>query len=51
MRKIPFTDLRSQYDEAKPYIDKAIEEVISTSSFITGPMVDEFENTIKLVYR
>ena len=47
MRKIPFTDLRSQYDEAKPYIDKAIEEVISTSSFITGPMVDEFENTIK----
>jgi len=47
MHKIPFTDLKSQYDEAKLYIDTAIKEVITTSSFITGPMVDDFENTIK----
>ena len=47
MHKIPFTDLKSQYDEAKLYIDTAIKEVITTSSFITGPMVDHFENTIK----
>ncbi len=47
MHKIPFTDLKSQYNEAKIYIDTAIKEVITTSSFITGPMVDDFENTIK----
>jgi dTDP-4-amino-4,6-dideoxygalactose transaminase len=47
MNKILYTDLYSQYQEAKASIDSAIKEVIQTSSFITGPMVDEFENTIK----
>ena len=47
MKKIPFTDLKAQYNEAKLYIDSAIKEVIETSSFITGPIVDEFENIIK----
>ena len=47
MPSIPFTDLKSQYNEAKIYIDSAIQEVIEMSSFITGPMVDEFETVIK----
>ena len=41
--KIPFTDLYSQYQEAKSDIDDAIKNVLETSSFITGPLVDRFE--------
>mgnify|MGYP002014694392 CR=1 FL=1 len=47
MRNIPFTDLRSQYLESKNYIDNAIKEVIDTSSFLQGPIVDSFETAIK----
>jgi dTDP-4-amino-4,6-dideoxygalactose transaminase len=39
------TDLTPQYLECKPDIDAAIARVISTSSFITGPLVQEFEDT------
>ena len=41
--KIPFTDLYAQYREAKCDIDNAISNVLETSSFITGPLVDRFE--------
>ena len=41
--KIPFTDLYGQYQEAKSDIDNAIKNVLETSSFITGPLVDRFE--------
>jgi dTDP-4-amino-4,6-dideoxygalactose transaminase len=40
---IPFTDLHAQYLEAKEGIDAAIARVLDTSSYITGPMVEEFE--------
>lgn len=40
---IPFTDLKSQYLEAKEDIDAAISRVLDTASYITGPIVDEFE--------
>jgi len=40
---IPFTDLKSQYLEAKTDIDRAIARVFDTSSYITGPIVEEFE--------
>jgi dTDP-4-amino-4,6-dideoxygalactose transaminase len=40
---IPFTDLKSQYLEAKDEIDAAIAKVLDTSSYITGPFVEEFE--------
>jgi dTDP-4-amino-4,6-dideoxygalactose transaminase len=43
---IPFTDLHSQYAEAKTEIDAAIARTIATNSFITGPDVVKFENTI-----
>jgi len=40
---IPFTDLHAQYQEAKTEIDQAYERIMTTSSYITGPIVDEFE--------
>jgi dTDP-4-amino-4,6-dideoxygalactose transaminase len=43
---IPFTDLQSQYKEAKIDIDAAIAHTIATNSFITGPDVVKFETTL-----
>jgi dTDP-4-amino-4,6-dideoxygalactose transaminase len=43
---IPFTDLQSQYKEAKSSIDAAIAHTIATNSFITGPDVINFETTL-----
>jgi dTDP-4-amino-4,6-dideoxygalactose transaminase len=43
---IPFTDLKSQYIEAKAEIDLAIMDTIRRSSFITGSDVTRFEETI-----
>jgi dTDP-4-amino-4,6-dideoxygalactose transaminase len=43
---IPFTDLQSQYLEAKDVIDEAIATTIKSNSFITGPDVVRFERTI-----
>ena len=42
--KIPFVDLHSQYLTLKPEIDKAIQNVIDTTSFINGTDVKKFEN-------
>jgi len=43
---ITFTDLQSQYQDAKQEIDAAIAHCLETNSFITGPDVDEFEQTL-----
>jgi dTDP-4-amino-4,6-dideoxygalactose transaminase len=40
---VPFADLHAQYRSIKDNIDAAIHEVISTSSFIRGPYVQNFE--------
>jgi len=40
---IPFTDLHSQYIEAKTDIDQAYTRIMTSSNFITGPIVTEFE--------
>ena len=40
---IPFTDLHGQYVEAKADIDAAFQRIMDTSSFITGPIVTDFE--------
>ena len=42
--KIPYTDLQAQYQFCKTEVDEAIKYVIDTNQFITGPIVDEFEN-------
>jgi dTDP-4-amino-4,6-dideoxygalactose transaminase len=41
--RIPFVDLKAQYDSIKPEIDAAIAAVISQTAFIGGPFVKEFE--------
>lgn len=41
--KIPFVDLKSQYDSIKADIDSAIKSVIENSAFIGGQHVAEFE--------
>lgn len=41
--KIPFVDLRAQYQSIKEDIDSAIESVIVRSAYIRGPFVENFE--------
>lgn len=41
--QIPFVDLKPQYQSIKHEIDQAIEQVMSTTSFIGGPTVKQFE--------
>jgi dTDP-4-amino-4,6-dideoxygalactose transaminase len=43
---IPFTDLHSQYKDAKKDIDAAIKYCIDGNHFITGPVTQHFEETI-----
>jgi len=40
---IPFVDLKTQYQNLKPEIDKAIEDVISKTMFIGGTYPEDFE--------
>lgn len=42
--KIPFTNLYQQYLDCRDEIDQAIQNTISSSSFITGPDVTRFES-------
>lgn len=44
--KIPFVNLKEQYNRCKDDINVAITSTIERSSFITGPDVIHFENTI-----
>jgi len=48
--KIPFVDLKSQYNSIKPEIDKAIASVIGQTSFIGGSHVDDFEKKFAEAY-
>lgn len=41
--KVPFSDLKSNYLSIKEEIDKAISEVIESSSFIKGQYLEKFE--------
>ena len=41
--KVPFVDLQAQYATIQADIDEAIKRVVSQSSFIGGPIVEEFE--------
>ena len=43
---IPFTDLQSQYNECKKEIDDSIKRVLESSSYITGPIVEEVEKSL-----
>src|SRR5678815_2344522 len=42
MEKIKMVDLHSQYMRIKPEVDRAIQEVLTTTAFIQGPQVSSF---------
>jgi dTDP-4-amino-4,6-dideoxygalactose transaminase len=43
-RKVPFVDLRIQYDELRAGIDEAMQQVLDNTSYILGPAVADFED-------
>ncbi|MBI4712225.1 MAG: DegT/DnrJ/EryC1/StrS family aminotransferase [Planctomycetes bacterium] len=43
---IPLLDLKAQYQQIKPEVQKAINEVIDSQHFILGPAVEKFEAEI-----
>jgi dTDP-4-amino-4,6-dideoxygalactose transaminase len=43
MKNIAFVDLRRQYEEIKPEIDRAMEEVLLKTAFVGGPHLKGFE--------
>lgn len=44
--EIPFVNLKEEYHQIKPEIDKAVLDVIESGSFIMGKYVSEFEKNI-----
>jgi UDP-2-acetamido-2-deoxy-ribo-hexuluronate aminotransferase len=46
-RNIQMVDLVGQYEKIKTEIDSAIQEVITTSRFINGPSVKEFQSDLE----
>ena len=48
--KIPFVDLKCQYNTIKKDIDSAIENVINETAFIGGKYVEKFENDFANLY-
>ena len=47
MRKIQMVDLKSQYENIKPEVDAAIQEVIDATAFINGPAVKRFQEHLE----
>jgi UDP-2-acetamido-2-deoxy-ribo-hexuluronate aminotransferase len=47
MKKLQMVDLRSQYLNIKPEIDKGIQEVIDSCAFINGPAVQTFQKSLE----
>jgi UDP-2-acetamido-2-deoxy-ribo-hexuluronate aminotransferase len=46
MEQIQMVDLKGQYDKIKAEVDTAIQSVISTSAFIKGPAVKDFQEAL-----
>ena len=47
MKQIPMVDLVSQYQKIKPEVDAAIFEILSNASFINGPAVKQFQQSLE----
>ncbi len=47
MIKYNMVDLGGQYKKIKPEVDRAIQEVIDTTSFINGPAVKRFQQSLE----
>ena len=41
--KVPFVNLRAQYEAVKPQIDAAIASVLSRSAYVGGPDIEDLE--------
>jgi dTDP-4-amino-4,6-dideoxygalactose transaminase len=50
MIKVPFVDLKSQYQSVKTEIDTAISDVINETAFVGGRFVKNFENEFAILY-
>jgi dTDP-4-amino-4,6-dideoxygalactose transaminase len=50
MMKVPFVDLKAQYQSVKSELDEAIAAVIDQSAFIGGSFVDAFEKDFASAY-
>ena len=48
MQKIEMVDLKRQYQKIKKEVDTAMDEVIDTTSFINGKLVQDFANDLAL---
>ena len=48
--KVPFVDLKLQYQNIKTEIDSSISNVINDTAFIGGKYVDTFEKEFALKY-
>ena len=46
MNKIQMVDLKSQYNNIKSEVDKAVIDVIESGQFINGPSVSDFSNNL-----
>lgn len=44
MKNVAFVDLKRQYEEIKPEIDRGMEEVLSKTAFVGGPFLRSFED-------
>lgn len=48
--KVPFVDLKIQYESIKSEVDAAIEKVLTNTAFIGGKEVEQFENNFADLY-
>lgn len=50
LMRIPFVDLKAQYNAIKPDIDAAIQSVIEETAFIGGSYVAKFKDEFAALY-
>ena len=48
--KVPFLDLKTQYQSIKKEIDEGIQKVLDNTAFILGPSVENFEKQFALAH-
>lgn len=48
--RVPFVDLKAQYQSIKNEIDHSLQSVLESSAFISGPYVQEFEENFSQVH-
>jgi len=48
--KVPFLDLKAQYESIKDEINEAIQKVLDSCAFAGGPFVEEFEKNFRIVW-